>query len=1327
MKFDLSPQSFESLVQALAGKIFGPNLVVFGPGPDGAREATFEGVTPLMSPNGKIWKGYVVIQAKCRESLKNDHRDADWLCQQLRGEFAKFTNKGSKLRKPDYYVIVSNVQLSAVPSTGGKAKVEKVVKQGKRALGLKDYCIWSADELRTLLQNAEDIRRSYAAWITPSDVLASLIESLELPSFSSVFQVSLSRDLRTERDVRLRDAGHETDHPVFLEDVFFDLPIKLPGAAAIQRQEEGTLESDPSKTVELSNYRLQTTDNNERIFAVHELLQRVADKFDTSVVTGANEQKVPLSNRVVLLGGPGQGKSTMGQFLAQVTRARALNTIIYDLPLPVRDAVTHILNRVQGLNLPVNGPIRFPVRIELPMFADELASGTQQDNANTLLAYIAKRLSNNTAEQIRVPFLRKWLAACPWLIILDGLDEVPPSANRANVIAAIESLWDDVYRAKADVLVVVTTRPQGYHHDLDPKYWEHWTLIQLEAKEALSYASKLAKARLSDESRQKSIVQELGRACADPATRLLATTPLQVTILFGIAFLKGTIPQARWDLFDRYYALLRDREAQKPGPSAAIFRDYKRHVDAVHHTCGFLLQVMAEQAGRSVSFLTRDQLLLIISGLLTAEGYNQDQASDVAVKLANAATDRLVLLSARTENQISFDVRSLQEYMAAAKITASSDVPFGTRMRGIALSAHWRHVFRIAASKIFSVAEMSNLRAEVTSICSALDSGEIELAPVMARVGSSLALDLLADGIAASAPNFQRALTTLAFSCLDFGRQADSRLITNFSSALADVYKSQIVQRLHLSQSEQAKSAWRLLFDLMVVDQEWAEQIVIDEWPADSAFALEIASNSDSRHWTRRVTELIRKAEMGAGFSSALRFNLNLRVGRGERVKSSKSFRSSLIPPGVITDLPDDRIVLFPGQYNVSDFVEITPLRSCSRYISRKSSESSPGWEFLAALQSFARSPSKATLSEIFISLDQYQSKDANLVPRFQYPWPLDSTWQDAVEGRSLSEISRLVTDGAFGDTREWYHAELRWNQKGISREDLFSWNDGFYLTRNIANVGAPAFNRRFRFGNFGQEQVAVFLELIRNIEPFRKRLRLFSFIVNRSSEKPIPELGPVVSQLIESARISGCEAELAHQVLMCLPGLPAMQGLFEFLDRVGRTGGLRSSSPPLSLATIVKAFNTCPSHRGLLDLAVHGLLSSRVEAPLRALHISAFEAQDGDSESIRRAVAILRILSGAWRPQEVEKLAADILYAPNDLIVYRVGEVIRRSSSESNTNKQGLLLSLLSKMQQNNIYARQQLLELLKSEVEATPTALWEEKVCKRLNVPCISRWGVV
>ena len=74
----LSSRSFEQLLQALAAKVLGPGIGIFGDGPDGGREATFHGKVPYPSV-ADSWDGYGVLQVKFRQrSRAMSRNDGDW-------------------------------------------------------------------------------------------------------------------------------------------------------------------------------------------------------------------------------------------------------------------------------------------------------------------------------------------------------------------------------------------------------------------------------------------------------------------------------------------------------------------------------------------------------------------------------------------------------------------------------------------------------------------------------------------------------------------------------------------------------------------------------------------------------------------------------------------------------------------------------------------------------------------------------------------------------------------------------------------------------------------------------------------------------------------------------------------------------------------------------------------------------------------------------------------------------------------------------------------------------------------------------------------------
>jgi len=59
----------------LATAVIGPGVVVFGDGPDGGRDATFEGRMPFPSP-ANPWDGYLVVRAKSRQGGNKSPSDS---------------------------------------------------------------------------------------------------------------------------------------------------------------------------------------------------------------------------------------------------------------------------------------------------------------------------------------------------------------------------------------------------------------------------------------------------------------------------------------------------------------------------------------------------------------------------------------------------------------------------------------------------------------------------------------------------------------------------------------------------------------------------------------------------------------------------------------------------------------------------------------------------------------------------------------------------------------------------------------------------------------------------------------------------------------------------------------------------------------------------------------------------------------------------------------------------------------------------------------------------------------------------------------------------
>lgn len=177
------------MCQALATYTLGPGIEAFGSGPDGGREATFTGRAQYPS-RPDPWDGFVVVQAKYKERIAGTGADTTWLRRQVKAELEAWADPGKARvrhgRRPEYLIIATNVPLSGVPGTGGKARIGKLIGEYAAVIGLKDWRIWDAAQITTFLNAYPDVRRAFAALITPSEVLAEMRDRLGTPPEVSV-------------------------------------------------------------------------------------------------------------------------------------------------------------------------------------------------------------------------------------------------------------------------------------------------------------------------------------------------------------------------------------------------------------------------------------------------------------------------------------------------------------------------------------------------------------------------------------------------------------------------------------------------------------------------------------------------------------------------------------------------------------------------------------------------------------------------------------------------------------------------------------------------------------------------------------------------------------------------------------------------------------------------------------------------------------------------------------------------------------------------------------------------------------------------------------
>ncbi|MFD5436608.1 NACHT domain-containing protein [Kitasatospora sp. NPDC127067] len=995
MKFDLSklgPREFENLSQALAVAEFGSTLTIFGPGPDGGREATFEGDLAV-GENGPVWSGYTVLQAKYCETLTTPQKDATWLINQIRDEMNSWRTSDRRTRKPDYILFITNVSLSGVPQTGGLDRVAKELKSQCTSLGIKGWHVWHLENIGRLLEKYSTIRTSYASWVLPGDVLSEIYSHLtgRKKEVGNALQRYLAKEILRDLHVNLDQAGSADDLQIPLADVFIDLPIGPPGDHH-SRETEGVLQS-------------------------------LVAACDRKASKSAGDPSKTRQSRFVLVGGPGQGKSTVSQFLCQLFRAKLIAETPAGRTTEVQKAITVISDHSvrEGLTPRAH---RWPVKIPLTHLADDLAHG----RSKSILQFIASRVSDASDVSVTPQDLREWLGSFPWLVLLDGLDEVPISSNRDQVMAAVAEFLMDAEELAADVVTVATTRPQGYTDEFSPSSYSHLELKPLNKEKALHYGRKLAAARHGAQSdRTERLMNRLGQAANEASTARLMSSPLQVTIMAVLLDRMGKAPKDRYTLFKDYYRVIYERELEKEGPATNLLRDHRADIDTIHADVGLLLQARSERSGDTESRIDMGEFGSIIRRRLESEGHGGAQLEALANSISLAATDRLVFLVPSRAGEVGFEIRSLQEFWAADALMSGTDDDLRSRLRTICASAHWRNVFLFAVGKVF--AERRHLRDSVIAMVSELNSYIAhEGAPTRRLLlGSRLSIYILTDGMVKS-PKHESVLVDLALSLMAYPAAKELEELAPSLSQNGINVAREFVNRWLQEGRKETEALLAFLATLAGLGDPWAMQCLVGLYNSGTAeirrkflaLGFEMGSAEMLRISAEHLLEIpisdIRLL-MSGRWRRELRHSFSLpgvpdwfrRI--ATFVESHRMMDEQSLPSVDIGFLQLGLHVFRIGNNDLWDSMDVSDI---------------PVDHWISRVHQFASQPSTESLAAAVTAVDE-----AGVDLRFDgaiFPWPVAAALQSLAAGTITRED--LSNPSIVGNLKAWRDIEDSWTDR---------------------------------------------------------------------------------------------------------------------------------------------------------------------------------------------------------------------------------------------------------------------------------------------------------
>jgi hypothetical protein len=692
----LEPSAFEHLVNAIALKVLGAGATGFCPGPDAGRDGWFEGESSYPSARQR-WTGIWYIQSKFHAPHLSTNAQK-WLLAQVRDELNAFSDPNSKREWPDNWIIATNVDPSGVAGRGTFDQARKLVEKSRPSLA-KRFHIWGGQKLCNYLGDFPAIAQRFGHFLTPGHVLSALFERLsdEKSTVQEIVHYAVVRGIESQRQTKLEQAGSSEDRRPGIDALFVDLPF------AEDRCGTGGQAVASLACAATNNHR---TDPNDPI----------GDKWKVW-------RSRPTRAAVWFVrAGPGRGKSSVGQFFCQVQRAALIlqpNGVV--VHPDVRSLACRIQQKAEALGCWPTAP-RVPLWVELKSYAVWFSDqGSLKPRG--VASFMCALLHRDAETQVDVKTLRRTLGERSWVVVFDGLDEVPSDVKDA-VAAEVVKFVRDV-STFADVLSVCTSRPQGYSGQFDALDGAVVDLIDLPPPLALECATKVAVIDRSpdDAARARSLLE---RAIESPAACELMTTPLQSHIMAVLVRNGQRPPERKWDLYHKFYEVIREREANRDLPDPALRDLFQRDpglIDTVHQRLGFALHTKAERASGADASLSRLEFRTLVESVVR-ESRSAAEIEPVVDALMLATTERLVLISTPDQgDRVRFDIRAIQEFFAAEFLYVDTQAEvLHKRLDLIVGDAHWREVVQFVLGALIALKRATEWTVAIETL-RALDVG----------------------------------------------------------------------------------------------------------------------------------------------------------------------------------------------------------------------------------------------------------------------------------------------------------------------------------------------------------------------------------------------------------------------------------------------------------------------------------------------------------------------------------------------------------------------------------------------------------------------------
>lgn len=669
----LGPERFQLFCQSLLNSEF-PRSQFYPIGqPDGGRDAITYYKRNSSSDEFRVFQVKFV--------RKDDKLTTEWLEDILKKEHKKINaliKKGAK-----EYFILTNLTGTSHLDSGTIDKVNQIL---KKYIYIPSYCWWRND-LNIKLDVNWDLKWIYPELFSTNDLLRIIIEN-RLSSDNrerrfNAINSYIADQFDTESKVKFKQIELQNN----LLDLFIDVPISPKSQGNISHKQNhlfNLLSRIGPDIKHLKDLGYNIKSNLERYYEDEEGFVGASTFFLSELI---QQYSCP----IVLEGGPGQGKSTITQYICQVHRSRLLNKVEELKKIP-----THHLK----------SPIRLPIKIDLRDFASWVSNTNpfkisgENENLQTknksLDSFIAAHIEHYSDIEFDVNDLHELLKISKLLLVLDGFDEVADINLRQEIVNVITKGIRRIKTFSADIQVIITSRPAAFINSpsFSKDEYEYYFLDSVNSGLIEIYSDKWIKSKQLSNKEGAEIKKILKEKLTQPHIKDLAKNPMQLAILISLIHTKGySLPDKRAAFYDSYIEVFFNRESEKD----ATVRTYRDLIIELHQYIAWIIHRDAELG--SNGRIRQDKLVELLENYLL----NEEHDTTIARRLFDKMAERVVALVSRIEGTFEFEVQPLREYFCAKYLYSTAPYsPTGKEKNGtkpdrfdaMAKNFYWLNVLR---------------------------------------------------------------------------------------------------------------------------------------------------------------------------------------------------------------------------------------------------------------------------------------------------------------------------------------------------------------------------------------------------------------------------------------------------------------------------------------------------------------------------------------------------------------------------------------------------------------------------------------------------------